>query len=53
MSPQKWGISQIVHTAALKRWKRAIASRFLRASTTVAHTVWTTMRMIARAPVAA
>ena len=30
-------------------WKRAMASRFSCTRTTVAHTAWTTMRMIARA----
>ena len=53
MSPQKWGIGQIVHTATLKRWKRAMVSRFWRARTTVAHAAWTTMRMIARTTVTA
>ena len=43
MSPQKWGIRQIGRTAVLKRWKRAMASRFSRARTTVAHTAWTTV----------
>lgn len=34
-------------------WKRAMVSRFWRARTTVAHTAWTTMRMIARTTVTA
>lgn len=34
-------------------WKRATASRFSRTRTTVAHTAWTTMRMIARTTVTA